>query len=101
MPRKKSLNPFNEPAIRADVESIVTRVVTNLVSDIVTTLVPPIVEKIVDDKIDAFAIMVANGFSDTQAQIHEVRREMATKRELNEFKSEMSQFRGETEQSLF
>ncbi len=109
MPRKKSLNPFNEPAIRADVENIVTRVVSSLV----TTLIPPIVEKIVDQKLDekldkklderfdSFAIMVKHGFDDTQAQINEIRQEMVTKTEFNDFKGEMLEFKGDTEQSLF
>lgn len=93
---------MSEFATKTDVESIVTRVVSNLV----TTLVPPIVEKIVDQKLDekldkklderfdAFAIMVGNGFAQTQAQINEIRQEMVTKTEFGEFK-------GDTEHSFF
>jgi division protein CdvB (Snf7/Vps24/ESCRT-III family) len=103
MSKEKPLSIHNEPATKGDVESIVTRVILTIVPPMVEEIVERVVDEkldrklneklgefsiTVDEKIDSLAAMVGRGFADTQAQI-------------NEFKSEMYEFRGETEQSLY
>jgi hypothetical protein len=81
--RNRNLTPEGRLAIAQDVKDIVSEAIIHNVT------------RIVSEAVGSLAIVMVQGFSNLQSQINDIRENMVTKAEFNEFKEGVYEFKEE------